>query len=539
MAEKVEYELSLKDLLSGKLKLAEENATHLEKKLHETSAAAEGVGGKLKETLGMLGVGFAAFQGFEMMKEGIEKVEQLHQAEAQLKNQMINTGTYTKEAFEKMIASAGEFADHVNFSRTEVLGLEARLQMIGGIGESEMKRLTIAAADYATISGQSLEESGMAIAKAFASPEMAMRLSKQLMIPYETIVNLQKFAKSGHEAEARMQLLSLVEDKVANSAKVAFDTNPLSVYNKKMKSLQMAVGEAGMAILETLQPGLIIVANTVKTLATFIKDVVHWFKEHENIISLLTHTIIGGTAAFLGYKAVMMGVAFWTETAAARGVALMLINGVLEGEITTLTALQWLWNAAVGANPIGIVVFAVGALVGAVIWAWKTFVGFRAVVMGLWGVLKEFGSIVVDVFTGVSKVILGVLTINPKVITEGYTQAAGAMHDAGKRMATAYKQGYEGVMAEDAKAKAGESGKTANTKKIGAVPQEKEQATKDISPKGATGQKITTINVSIGNLIDKFTISTTNISEGASKVRELVAQSLLSAVNDSEVIAGV
>lgn len=56
--------------------------------------------------------------------------------------------------------------------------------------------------------------------------------------------------------------------------------------------------------------------------------------------------------------------------------------------------------------------------------------------------------------------------------------------------------------------------------------------------KGVTGQKVTTINVTIDKLIENFKISTTTIQEGSSKVRELVAQTLLNAVNDSQIVAG-
>jgi hypothetical protein len=44
--------------------------------------------------------------------------------------------------------------------------------------------------------------------------------------------------------------------------------------------------------------------------------------------------------------------------------------------------------------------------------------------------------------------------------------------------------------------------------------------------------------VTIGSLIKDFTVKTTNIQEGASKVREMVAQTLLSATNDSQILAG-
>jgi hypothetical protein len=47
-------------------------------------------------------------------------------------------------------------------------------------------------------------------------------------------------------------------------------------------------------------------------------------------------------------------------------------------------AAQWLWNAALSANPIGLVIIAVGALVAAVIYAYKHFRWFRDFVNAVW-----------------------------------------------------------------------------------------------------------------------------------------------------------
>lgn len=48
------------------------------------------------------------------------------------------------------------------------------------------------------------------------------------------------------------------------------------------------------------------------------------------------------------------------------------------------TAAQWAWNAAFIASPIGWIVLAIGLLVGAVIYAWTHFEGFRKVVIACW-----------------------------------------------------------------------------------------------------------------------------------------------------------
>ena len=57
------------------------------------------------------------------------------------------------------------------------------------------------------------------------------------------------------------------------------------------------------------------------------------------------------------------------------------------------TAAQWLWNAAMTANPIGIAVVAVAALAAGVIYCWNKFAGFRAVILTVWDTIKKFADI--------------------------------------------------------------------------------------------------------------------------------------------------
>lgn len=64
-----------------------------------------------------------------------------------------------------------------------------------------------------------------------------------------------------------------------------------------------------------------------------------------------------------------------------------------------VTVAQWAWNAALTANPIGIVVVAIAALVGALIYAWNNSETFRAVVIGAWEGIKSVVSSVGSWFT--------------------------------------------------------------------------------------------------------------------------------------------
>lgn len=89
-----------------------------------------------------------------------------------------------------------------------------------------------------------------------------------------------------------------------------------------------------------------------------------------------------------------------------------------------ITAAQWLWNAALTANPIGIVIVAIGALVGGIVYAWNKFEGFRAVLFGLWEVFKT----VFNNIAGLFKVVFGPVAEAFEAITNGdWKKAAGAV----------------------------------------------------------------------------------------------------------------
>lgn len=53
-----------------------------------------------------------------------------------------------------------------------------------------------------------------------------------------------------------------------------------------------------------------------------------------------------------------------------------------------------------------------------------------------------------------------------------------------------------------------------------------------------TGQKTTTFNIKIDSLVKDFKVETLNMKEGAEKVKDIITQTLLSAVNDSQIVAG-
>jgi hypothetical protein len=517
---KVEYELSLKDALTPKIKSAEEAVTHFEGKMDTMKEKIHGIGKGIGEVFVAIGISFLAFKGFEIIEQGEEKVHKLHEAEAQLSNTMQNMGTYSEEAFEKMVDGAGKMAQGIKFTKEEILGLQSHLKLLGNVGDEEINRITTTAANMSSKFGMSMTEAGDMLAKSLNNPEMARRLGSKLLIDKSVMAHIKELAKEGQNTEARMLLLSAAEDRVKNSAKDAFNVDPLAVYNKQMESMKVALGTAAIEVQKFLAPALEWLGRVVKSVADGVANLIGWVKENKKLITEVT--IVIGLAA------------------SAWGIYLLVTNASIIAT-TIMTAAQAALNFVLDANPIGIVIIAIAGFVAGIMIAWEKCVGFRAVLTGLWGVVKEFGNIVSDVFQGVWKQVHGVFTFNASEIKAGFGQATSAMAEAGQRMATAYKKGYDGVMEEDARKKA-EIAKPAMAgakvaPKLGAPPPDKPG--KDTSPKGATGTKSTTINIHIGKLIEQFKISTTNLTETSHKIKEAVAQAMTGAIADSQIVAGI
>ena len=515
MADVVEYILSLKDQFSGVIDGAKSHVSGLEESL--------GGVGKMVESLG---ISFAVFKGFESIKEGIEKVEEFHKAEAGLKNTMENMGTYSDEAYEKIINGAAALSQKVGYSKAEFVALQSQLQLVGNVGEEEMQRMQAASANLATKMGMDLGQAGNMLAKAVNNPEMMRQLATKIKIDPAVADHIKQLAADGKDAAARMELLKEVESKVGGAAEAAFNADPLARFKKMMGSVQMAVGEGAIELLKVLQPALEDIGQIVKWLAGEIRGLIKWFKDNKDIVQDVA-------AAFFAMNVVLAANFMWTTISVSGWTLLGTAMTIYEGVTGAVTVAMEFLNATFLASPIGWIVLAVGALAAGVMALVHHFGSFSNALSAVWDIIKAFGVGVGGVFKGIGEAIMGALTLDPAMIAKGMKDTINAVKNAG----TEIDKIWNNKDAQDAAA--------SKTKSL--VPKEKDKKTTTTPTTGdnapalktkAEGQKVVNIHIAInGGLVHEMKIMTTNLNQGYGKIKEAVQDVLVGVVNDSQLVA--
>lgn len=136
------------------------------------------------------------------------------------------------------------------------------------------------------------------------------------------------------------------------------NTKAKRTWGEAVKGLQVSIGRE-------LYPALTVVTKFLSgSVVPVIRTVVTWIKEHKDAVGLVVGVIGAAIAAFKVWSIAMA-----------------------------------VFNAVAAANPVGLIVIAIAALVAGIIYAWNNFEGFRNVVTSVWEAIRAAVSTVVDWFT--------------------------------------------------------------------------------------------------------------------------------------------
>jgi TP901 family phage tail tape measure protein len=361
---------------------------------------------------------------------------------------------------------------------------------------------------------------------------------------------LEKIGLKDAQAKTAFSILTSDVDKLRNTLAVTADAsgetdaalqlskNTLQRLSDLWHDVKTSALQAGFSFENILSPIIsvseILVSGLAPTLK-FIGTSLVWIKE-----GLSTgNPLVWGAVAAVGAWAVItktMAVVQWIATAATGGWTL---------------AMTFL-NAAFLASPIGWIVLGVGALVASVIYAWKNFDGFRETVWGLWEAFKVVLTNIGDFFTKIFSPIFdaiaafkegrwmdaakavgqAAINLNPVGMA---VQAVNFAADGGftKGVGEAFSKGAQKAVA------AGEDvGSIPAVPGAPSIDPVKSKSTTPTAEAIATGgRKTQNFNISIGNMVEKFTIENNDQTLGVDEMKDKVLDALMRVLNMSQSLA--
>lgn len=134
----------------------------------------------------------------------------------------------------------------------------------------------------------------------------------------------------------------------------------------------------------------------------------------------------------------------------AKTIALTIYYGLVQGVIAVMnawTAVQTMLNLVMTANPIGLIIVGIGALIAVIVYCWNKFAGFRAFLITMWDTMKQFGNIIKEyIVNRIKEMIAGLGKIAGALLKLFKGDFSGAFSD--------FKDGVGNLMGKDSARKA-------------------------------------------------------------------------------------
>lgn len=143
--------------------------------------------------------------------------------------------------------------------------------------------------------------------------------------------------------------------------------------NEKWRQFKAQIGEP--LLQNVVLPAMQALMDIIDDLSKGFEELQKWLSENEETVNNVLTAVVALTGAFVAYKAAM----------AISGI-ISAVTKALDG----MTIAQWALNAAMNANPIMLIVTAIGALVAAFAYLWTTNEDFRNFWIETWGAISTF-----------------------------------------------------------------------------------------------------------------------------------------------------
>lgn len=510
MSERVEYDIRFTE--SGLASVAansDKAASGLSKVANSTGGLNMSLGSLLKTA----GIVTLAFKAFNFLSESVEDFNAAEQASAQLNATLESTQYSAGLSRAALDQQAIALSKVTKFDDDAIASMQSLLLTFTDIKGAVFQEATPAILDLAEKMGGDLKGASIQVGKALNDPIKGVTALSKVGVSFTETQKLmiKKLVETGDTAAAQRIILAELNKEFGGSAEAAAQagTGGLTVIANRFGNIKESIGGLIVDGLEKLYPILNSILDVVEGAPAFFEK---WNAEIEAM------------GVFIG----LLAVGFGTYTLVVEGAAIMTSAWELA---------QWGLNAAMTANPIGVIIVGIAALAAGIYYAWEQCETFRATLYGIWEVAK----VLVDTFFTLAK---AWYVPTPGNIEDAYN----SLMSVGENVDKAYTKGKAEGMADFAESKQKREAEEAEKAK-----KEEEKLNRyKIKPSGVGGgtgvkfaktssmaqaSKPVQINVSIQSLVNNLNVSK-EFKEAPQTIAKEITKALIASVNDFQRVAG-
>ncbi|MDR5728418.1 MAG: hypothetical protein RB191_13405 [Terriglobia bacterium] len=373
---------------SGDLKTFGKDSEESSGKLHKIKTAAVGaaIGG-----IGVLTAGLT--KSFEAASAEQQATARMQQA---FKNAGVDAASYKGQ-----IDAAEGSGRKLGFTNEQVQSSLGSLVTATHSGKLAFKDLGVAE-DLARFKHESLSTASETLQRAMSGSTRAASQLGITIVPVTSHMQAltAEHLKTGTAAYVNAKMHAMLADKMATAQEVIAKTTT-AVHGQAQAYASTAAGGMAQfhAQIDNIQAafGTALLPIMGKVITT-ISSLVDWMEKHKTIAIILVG-VIGSLAGAIA--------------------AVSIAQSIAATKTSLVEAAQWLWNAALDANPIGLVVVAIAALVGGIAYlvtqtnivsnVWHALSGIftavtstiKDVVIGAFDFIKDHLGVIVPIISGI------------------------------------------------------------------------------------------------------------------------------------------
>lgn len=366
------------------------------------------------------------FVADKIISFGQESVAAFKEAELSARALSAAVGDVEQD-FVRLNTQAEELEQTSIFTAEDVQAIQtAALQF--GLTVDEVEKLTPVVTDLASATGQDLNS-------AFNQVLGGLKGQQKALSDYRVEVD-----SSATVQERLTSITDQLNSKFKGQGQAVLDAQGgFAKLGKEVGILQEEIGGNLVQALDTIKPAVEGIVTGFLTLVKVLTSIPTFLAENKGAFVALTGAIIGLNAQ----QIIAQGLAI--KTAAAQKLQ--------QAQTFATTVATKGLNAAFKANPIGLVITLVTALVGAFITLYENSQTVRAGIAGLFKAVKTafvgIKDLAVAYLTGVGDLILGIFTFDLDKIKAGADRLINGFKTYGSNVAASFQEGFKDKVDEE------------------------------------------------------------------------------------------